>query len=148
MTVRRTLYLSLVKSQLWYATQVWLPAQVTLKAQVERVQRCATRWILQTRVGEVSYKDRLIKLDLLPLSYDRELFFYKCLYNHIDLNVHCFVHFISHGRSRLSNSLNLKTPICRTSTLIALLNSGTLLAPFYHPLALTTQVRSQNEFAM
>ena len=119
-TVRRTLYLSLVKSQLCYVTQVWSPAQVTLKAQVERVQRRATRWILQTRVGEVSYKDRLTKLDLLPLSYDRELkdllFFYKCLYNYIDLNVHCFVDFISHGRTRLSNSLNLKTPICRTST--------------------------------
>ena len=89
-TVRRTLYLSLVKSQLCYTTQVWSPAQVTLKAQVERVQRRATRWILQTRVGEVSYKDRLIKLDLLPLSYDRELkdlsFFYKCLYYYIDLN--------------------------------------------------------------
>ena len=120
MTVRRTLYLSLVKSRLWYATPVWSPAQGTLKAKVERVQRCATRWILQTRVGEVSCKDRLIKLDLLPLSYDRELkdlsFFYKCLYNHIDLNVHCFVDFISHGRSRLSNSLNLKMPICRTTT--------------------------------
>ena len=66
-----------------------------LEAQVERVQRRATRWILQTRVREVSYKDRLIKLGLVPLSYDRELkdlsFFYKCLYNHIDLNVHCFV---------------------------------------------------------
>ena len=81
--VRRTLYLSLVKSQLCYATQVWSPAQVTLKAQVERVQRRATRWILQTRVGVVSYKDRLIKLDLLPLSYDRELkdlSFVICLY--------------------------------------------------------------------
>ena len=89
-TVRRTLYLSLVKSQLCYTTQVWSPAQVTLKAQVEQVQRRATRWISQTRVGEVSYKDRLIKLDLLPLSYDRELkdlsFFYKCLYYYIDLN--------------------------------------------------------------
>ena len=90
------------------------------KGKVERVQRCATRWILQTRVGEVSYKDRLIKLDLLPLSYDRELkdlsFLCKCVYNHIDLNVHCFVDFISHGRARLSNSLNQKTPTCRTST--------------------------------
>ena len=72
-TVRRTLYLSLVKSQLCYAMQVWSPAQVTLKAHVERVQRRATCCILQTRVGEISYKDRLIKLDLLPLSYDREL---------------------------------------------------------------------------
>lgn len=36
----------------------------------------------------------------------------------------------------------------RPHTLIALLNSGILLAPSYLPLALTTQVRSQNLFAM
>ena len=80
MSTRRTPYLSLVKSQLWYATQVWSPAQVSLKAQIEQVQRRATRWILQTRIGEMSYRDRLITLDLLPLTYDKELkdlvFFY------------------------------------------------------------------------
>ena len=156
-TVRRTLYLSLVKSQLCYATQVWLPAQVTLKAQVERVQRRATCWILQTRVGEVSYKDRLIKLDLLPLSYDRELkdllFFCKCLYNYIDLNVHCFVDFISHGCTRLSNSLNLKTPIYRTSTFQAsyfnrIVKLWNLTCSVLPSLALTTQVRTENLSAM
>ena len=84
-STRRAPYLSLVKSQLCCATQVWSPAQVSLKAQVERVQRRATKWILQTRI------DRLITLDLLPLTYDRELkdliFFYKCLFNHIHLDV-------------------------------------------------------------
>ena len=34
-STRRAPYLSLVKSQLCYATQVWSPAQVSLKAQVE-----------------------------------------------------------------------------------------------------------------
>ena len=90
-STRRAPYLSLVKSQLCYATQVWSPAQVSLKAQVEWVQRRATRWILQTRIGEMSYRDRLITLDLLPLTYDRELkdlvFFYKCFFNHIHLDV-------------------------------------------------------------
>ena len=42
-------------------------------------------------------------------------FFYKCLYRQIDLNVHGFVSFVTHGRTRLSNSFNLKTPICKTS---------------------------------
>lgn len=90
-STRRAPYLSLVKSQLCCATQVWSPAQVSLKAQVERVQRRATKWILQTRIGEMSCRDRLITLDLLPLTYDRELkdliFFYKCLFNHIHLDV-------------------------------------------------------------
>ena len=54
-SVRRTLYLSLVKSQLCFGTQVWSPSQQYLKARIERVQRRATRWILRTRTGELSY---------------------------------------------------------------------------------------------
>ena len=94
-SVRRSLYLSLVKSQLCYATQVWSPAYVTLNAKVEQVQRRASRWILRTRKDESSYKERLILLDLLPLSLDRELkdliFFYKCLYCSTDLDVRNYV---------------------------------------------------------
>ena len=55
--LRRTLYLSLVKSQLCFATEVWSPSQFNNKIQLERVQRRATRWILQTR--DTAYKDRL-----------------------------------------------------------------------------------------
>ena len=32
-----------------------------------------------------------------------------------DLGVHGFVSFVIHGRTRLSNSVNLKTPICKIS---------------------------------
>ena len=117
--VRRTLYLPLVKSQLSFETQVWSPSHTYLKCKIERVHRRATRWILRSRNGEMSYKERLIRLELLPLVYDRELnditFFYKCLYGQTDLNVHDFVSLITHGRTRLSNSFHLKTPICRTS---------------------------------
>ncbi|CAB4028943.1 Hypothetical predicted protein [Paramuricea clavata] len=82
--VRRTLYLSLVKSQLCYATQVWSPAQDMLKAKLERVQRRATKWIFSYKGKEMSYHQRLQLLHLLPLCYDREIkdltFFYKALY--------------------------------------------------------------------
>ena len=71
-SVRRSLYLSLIKSQLCYTTQVWSPAYVTLNGKVEQVQRRASRWILCTRKDESSYKERLILLDLLPLPLDRE----------------------------------------------------------------------------
>ena len=64
---------SLVKSQLRYLTQVWSPNQFLLKAKIERVQRRATRWILQTRVDEMFNKERLVTLNLLPLALDREL---------------------------------------------------------------------------
>ena len=77
-------------------------------------------WILKQRVGVMSYRDRLLTLKLLPLTFDRELkdldFFYKCLNGFTDLNVSHFVSFVSHGRTRLSNSYNLKTPVCKTST--------------------------------
>ena len=69
--VRWTLYLSLVKSQLCYGTQVWSPSHSYLQGKIERVQRRATRWILRSRTGGMSYKERLIRLDLLPLVYDR-----------------------------------------------------------------------------
>ena len=62
-SVRRSLYLTLVKSQLVYATQVWSPAYVTLNAKVEQVQRRASRWMLRTRKDESSYKERLTLLD-------------------------------------------------------------------------------------
>ena len=68
----------------------------------------------------MSYRDRLLTLKLLPLTFDCELkdlvFFYKCLNGLTDLNVSDFVSFVSHGRTRLSNSYNLKTPVCKTST--------------------------------
>ena len=37
------------------------------------MQRRASRWILRMRKDESSYKERLILLDLVPLSLDREL---------------------------------------------------------------------------
>ena len=153
-STRCALYLSLVKSQLCYATQVWSPAQLSLKAQVEWVQRRATRWILQTRIGEMSYRDRLINLDLLPLTYDREVkdlvFFYKCFFNNIHLDVCSFTNFISHGSTRLSSSFNLKTPICETSTFrpptsIALWNFRITLVLLLLPLVF--RLRSPSSFS-
>ena len=100
-SARRSLYLALVKSQLSYATQVWSPDKIALKTQIERVQRRATRWILKQRVGVMSYRDRLLTLKLLPLTFDRELkdlvFFYKCRNGFTDLNVYDFVSPVSHG---------------------------------------------------
>ena len=85
--VRRSLYLSLVKCHLNYATEVWSPSNISLKLKVENVQRRATRWISQQRKGQQEYKDRLVASDFLPLCYDRELkdltFFYKALHGHI-----------------------------------------------------------------
>ena len=120
--VRRTLYLSIVKSQLSYATVVWSPHHIYLKLKTERVQRRATRWILKERLHESSYKERLIKLNLLPLCYDREImdliFFYNCLYGISPIDVNNFVNFIPHTRTRncFNPEILLKTQSCNTSS--------------------------------
>ena len=119
---RRTLYISLVKSQLCYATEVWSPSQSTYKTNLERIQRRATRWILRVKMGDISCKDRLLALNLLPLAYDRETkdlaFFFKALHGHYDLNVFDYVPCASHARTRncVNPSLMLKVPSCKTST--------------------------------
>lgn len=120
--VRRTLYLTLVKSQLSYATEVWSPPTIKLRSRVESLQRRATLWILKSKRGEMSYKQRLATLDLLPLCYEREIkdlvLFFKALYGQIDLDVHNFVSFVNNGRTRLSQnpSLTLKVPLCKSRT--------------------------------
>ena len=79
---RRTLYITLVRSQMGYATQVWSPQTIDLVARLERVQRRASKYILDLPfLCESSYTQRLIDLVFLPLSYWHEyldmLFFYK-----------------------------------------------------------------------
>ena len=109
--VRRSLYLALVKSQMSYATEVLSPSHSTLKQKAKRVQRRATCWIIQIKQGELSYKERLIHLDLLPLTYDREIkdlvFLYKALYGYIDIDI-SFIMSVSHGHSRRSQTSDVK----------------------------------------
>ena len=123
MKARRTLYLTHVKSQLCYATEVWSPVNnIQLSKRIERVQRRATRWIMMSRRGELNYKERLLALDLLPLTFDREVkdlvYLYKALFGYVNVDVSNCVSFVSHGRTRLSNTSKyiLQSQICRTST--------------------------------
>ena len=93
----------------------------------------------------ILYKQRLLKLEVLPLSYDREMkdlvFFFKSLYGYVDLNINNFVSFVQHGRSRLSQATGvmLQTPMCRTAT-FQLSNRGTVYVKMsiqIHSLALS-----------
>ena len=61
------LYVSLVRSQLFYCTQIWCPHLMKDILSIERVQRRATKYILNDYTN--CYKTRLIKLRLLPLMY-------------------------------------------------------------------------------
>ena len=83
---RRTLYLSIVRCHLGYATQVWSPQSIGLLKRVENVQRRAAKLILKLPFRcDVTYKSRLQLTNLLPISYLHELldtvFFYKAVNN-------------------------------------------------------------------
>ena len=88
------LHKSLVQSQLDYTSQVWSPYTKEKITALERVQRCATKFILKT---DLSYPERLVKLKLLRLEYRREIldlcFFFKCMKGYIDFNVLSYVTF-------------------------------------------------------
>lgn len=64
--LKKRLYLSLVRSHLSYCSQLWRPFLVKDVRSLEKVQRRATKFILCDYT--TSYKNRLLALDLLPIS--------------------------------------------------------------------------------
>ena len=80
----KLLYVSLVRSNLGYAFQLWVPQSPTLMIEDENIQRRATRFICKN--SELSYKERLLKVNLLPINYWVEyldiVFFFKCKAGH------------------------------------------------------------------
>ena len=83
---KKQLYISLVRSQLLYCSTLWKPNFIKHIQQFERVQRRATKYILNDFTSD--YKSRLIQMQLLPLTYILDLndvmFFIKSLHNHHD----------------------------------------------------------------
>ena len=69
---RKTLYCSLVLPQLEYCSQLRSPIQVNQKLLLENVQWRATKFILNYP-KDMTYKERLLKLKLLPLGYCRDI---------------------------------------------------------------------------
>ena len=63
------LYHSLVRSHVCFCSEVWAPqSAVNNLFLVESIQRRASRFIVG-KGSDLSYRDRLIKLRLLPLNY-------------------------------------------------------------------------------
>ena len=111
--------MTLVRSQLTYGCEVWCPSSRQLSLKIEGVQRRATLWILMKNRGELSYVERLRKLNLIQLVYDREqkdlIFYYKCKNNMIDLDVEQYVETTS-TRTRAGTSQLLRSQACKTTT--------------------------------
>ena len=70
-SLKRQLYLSLVRSHLTYCSQLWRPRLIKDIINLERIQRRATRYLLSN--NQIDYKSRLTSLHLLPLMHWLEL---------------------------------------------------------------------------
>ena len=81
-------------AQLEYSSQLWLPFQINHKLLLENAQRRATKFILDYP-QDLNYKQRLVKLNLLPSSYRQDMldvvFFFKCQHGHYNLDISHFV---------------------------------------------------------
>ena len=66
----KILYKSLVRPILEYCSVIWAPLYKTDALEIEKVQRRATKLVPELR--ELSYSDRLRKLNLTTLAYRRQ----------------------------------------------------------------------------
>ena len=98
LSVKLTLYKSLVRPNLEYNSQVWSPFLKCEISCIESVQRSFSRYIC--RDSSLSYQERCILLKLLPLSFRREF---------SDL-MFCFKYFKGYFDVDFSNELRIARP--------------------------------------
>ena len=116
-SAKKNLYLSLVRSQLTYGSQIWRPHLLRDITALERIQRRATKYILNDFHSD--YKHRLLSLRLLPLMMQLELFdilfFIRCLKDPYNFSIFSYVHF-SEGSTRSSTHFKLKHSLSKSNT--------------------------------
>ena len=71
---RKILHCAVVRPKLEYASCVWSPYSAKQRKLIENIQRRATKFILNYPPRDVTYRDRLISLNILPLEHRRELY--------------------------------------------------------------------------
>ncbi len=101
------LYNTIVKSPLSYGSVIWSYGTKKQLKSVESVQRRATKYILNDYTSD--YETRLVKCNLLPFCYSKEVndlcFLYKCIHNLYNIDIRGILGFYdaSTSRTRLAN---------------------------------------------
>jgi hypothetical protein len=119
---RRTIYLSLVRSHLGYATQVWTPQSIELLLKLEKPQRRATKYILNLSfISSVNYISRLQTLHLLPICYWHEyldmVHFFKVIHGITSSSFALHAKTTRHTRSSTNTKgVKYEVPRCKTTT--------------------------------
>ena len=117
--VKFQLYVSYI---LEYCSPIWSPANVKDILLLERVQRHATKYILNNYF-DFSYAERCIKLSILPLCFRREiidlLLFFTYLNSYVDCNFSSYFELVGslHSLRSSSNGTLLKLPRVKTTAL-------------------------------
>jgi hypothetical protein len=117
---KRSLYPSIVRSNLGYASEVWSALSGKNLRMVEGIQRRATKFILGYHNPYQSYKDRLLALKLLPVCYWHEIkdlvFFFKIINGFYNVDISNLIQpNILLKSTRNSCSLDYVVPKCKTS---------------------------------
>ena len=106
---KKSLYISLIRSQLLYCSQLWHPYLLQNISTLEQLQRRSTKFILNDYQSD--YKSRLIKLNMLPLMYYYDLsdilFFIKSVkFPSSHFNITNYIQFCNQStRSSASNKI-------------------------------------------
>ena len=107
---RKLLYLTFVRSYIGYASEVWAPSTIGSITKIESFQRRATKFILNMHWQEdISYHERLSRLNLLPLTY--------CRAGHYTSPIDVYVKSKGIRLTRHSSDQDLLIPKCRTKLL-------------------------------
>ena len=106
----KTLYCSLVRSNLEYCSVVWCPFTKRNVNKIERIQRRATRFILKSNEP---YDVRLSRLNLLTLAKRRFVadvtFLFNALNGNLDVNFSQFLDFYSQEDRYLLRHFDIKS---------------------------------------
>ena len=116
---RKLLYLTIVRSYIGYANEVWAPSTIGSLTNVESLQRRATKFILNThRQEDISYHERLSRLNLLPLTYRHEvkdlIFYFRCRAGHYTKPIADCVKPKGTRFTRHNSDQDVLIPKCRT----------------------------------
>ena len=117
-STKLSLYISLIRQRVSYCSQLWRPHLLKDIQAIEKLQRRATKFILDDYIS--NYKDRLMSLKLLPLSlwfeYLDVIFLINCFKQPQDhFNIFQYVQFLS-SNSRSSSHSKLKCSLPSSST--------------------------------
>ena len=115
----KLLYLTFVRPYISYASEVWAPSTINSITKIESLQRRATKFILNTHWQEdISYHERLSRLNLLPLTYWHEvkdlIFYFKCRAGHYTLPIADYVKPKGTRLTRHSSDQDALIPKCCT----------------------------------